>query len=179
MYGKYPFPVRSLNIEQFALSTTPDHETHAYAATYLERQQHPNERPEEAFTWDKILQEEPFEGQHWEGAYGLPAGATMEGWETLDAYNLSESDLSDLGDLELPLRSRGGQKRNLSPPLLCHDGSESSDDDRSEDFDARIVMEEVKSLQYWRASAPISEHVGPTFDLGDPSSLGTYSHISN
>jgi len=169
-------PTRLLNVKQFALSATPDEETHAHAAVYIERQQHPNGRPKEAITWDAILQEEPFEGQHWEGAYGLPSGATKEGWETQNVYDLSESDLSDFGDLEMPLKIRGEQKRDSGPPLIYHPESESSDDDESEYFDARVVVEEVKRLQYWRTSAATSEPVaGPAFDLGDPSSLGRYS----
>ena len=124
-----------------------------------------------------ILQEEPFEGQHWEGAYGLPAGATKEGWETQNVYDSSESDLSDFGDLEMPLKIRGEQKRELGPPLTYHAESESSDDDESENFDARVVVEEVKRLQYWRASTATPESVaGPVLDLRDPSSLGRYSY---
>jgi gamma-tubulin complex component 5 len=163
-------------MKQFALSTTPDEETYAHAAAYIERQQHPNGRPKEAITWDAILQEEPFEGQHWEGAYGLPSGATKEGWETQNVYDLSESDLSDFGDLEMPLKIRGEQKRDLGP-LIYHAESESSDDDESENSDARVVVEEVKRLQYWRTSTATPEPVaGPVFDLGDPSSLGKYSY---
>ncbi|KAF8592572.1 hypothetical protein K439DRAFT_1610352 [Ramaria rubella] len=39
------------------------------------------------FTWENILKEEPFEGQHWQGAYGLPGGSVVQDWtgETSDS----------------------------------------------------------------------------------------------
>jgi gamma-tubulin complex component 5 len=150
--------------------------TYVHAAVYLERQRYPNGPPEEALTWKNILQEEPLEGQHWEGAYGLPVGATKEGWEIRNAYDSSESDPSDFGDFEIPLKSRGEQKPNIGPPLSSHDESELSDDGESENFNAKIVMEEVRRLQYWRASTATPEPIaGPVFDLGHPSSLGMCS----
>ena len=49
-------------------------------------------------TWADILAEEPFEGQHWEGAYGLPRGAVRTDGEPTDLDSDSSPSLSPLED---------------------------------------------------------------------------------
>ncbi|KAH9002214.1 Spc98 family-domain-containing protein [Lactarius hatsudake] len=63
------------------LSVPPTQLTVEHAESYLVNSTTPHVASE-TFDWKNILDEEPFEGQHWEGVYGLPPGSTVEGWET-------------------------------------------------------------------------------------------------
>ncbi|KAK0453053.1 hypothetical protein EV421DRAFT_1761696 [Armillaria borealis] len=55
----------------------------------------------ETLTWKKILEEEPFEGEHWEGVYGLPPGS-VKNWREPDSQSDVSSVLSlDSEDLDL------------------------------------------------------------------------------
>ncbi len=63
------------------LSVPPTLSTVERAENYLESSRAPRTDPV-SISWKNILDEEPFEGQHWEGVYGLPPGSTVEGWET-------------------------------------------------------------------------------------------------
>lgn len=152
--------------------------TRGYAADWLENQRHPNGRPQDALTWDKIFQDEPLEGQHWEGAYGLPAGSTREGWETRNAYD-SDSDLSDFSDFELRFETQKGRKRDNTSPEPPLGGSDTSigeqDYPNEHSLNATIAVEDFQALQYWISSsiAPRINDRLLKFDLGDPSSLGT------
>ena len=58
---------------QLSLSAVPTRITHIYASSYLYDRAHPPPPPE-PLTWAAIVAEEPFEGEHWEGVYGLPPG---------------------------------------------------------------------------------------------------------
>ncbi|PIL37409.1 hypothetical protein GSI_01103 [Ganoderma sinense ZZ0214-1] len=62
------------------LSNPPTSTTLADAEAIIDKID--NLQPEKAkLTWKDILAEEPLEGQHWEGAYGLPPGSTVENWD--------------------------------------------------------------------------------------------------
>ncbi|KAF9462032.1 Spc98 family-domain-containing protein [Collybia nuda] len=55
------------------LSAAPSPATIAHASWYLHNQENPPAVPV-PLTWASIVAEEPFEGDHWEGLYGLPPG---------------------------------------------------------------------------------------------------------
>lgn len=63
------------------LSVPPTTSAVEHAYNYLESSRAPRTDPA-SISWKAILDEEPFEGQHWEGVYGLQPGSTVEGWET-------------------------------------------------------------------------------------------------
>ena len=157
---------------QILLSSAPSSTTHAFAETYKGARP---PKPPTPITWREILAEEPFEGQHWEGVYGLPAGSTVEGWET---------------------RS-GGSTPSLSPwdedDSLDSDGTPSSFEDlppprAPEEFHSRYrvyhhenhleLIERLKAGQYWRDDWKIDVDVSRPFDIGDPSTLGMYFYVS-
>ena len=139
-----------------------------------------NPQPEKAkLTWKDILAEEPLEGQHWEGAYGLPPGSTVENWEnrsdgsspSLSPWD-SESDseesrpASRLSNIpETPptpaVEERGLQVPRLDPPL-----------DPMNAYRHRQDVEELQSRQYWRSDWQSDASVNQQFNLGDASSLG-------
>ncbi|KAG9317863.1 Spc98 family-domain-containing protein [Chiua virens] len=147
------------------LASAPCRATHTFAEAYKDAR--PPEPPA-PITWKEILAEEPFEGQHWEGVYGLPVGSTVEGWET---------------------RS-GGSTPSLSPwdedDSLDSDGIPSSFEDlpapvtgppREQNTRYRIrhqenPLEQLKANQYWRDDWKIDVDVSRPFDISDPSTLG-------
>ncbi|KAG6861976.1 hypothetical protein C0995_009160 [Termitomyces sp. Mi166 len=55
------------------LSSPPTTLTEHHASSILYNRAHPSSPPA-ALTWDSIVAEEPFEGEHWEGVYGVPSG---------------------------------------------------------------------------------------------------------
>ncbi|KAI6122419.1 Spc98 family-domain-containing protein [Pisolithus thermaeus] len=154
------------------LSATPSRSTLAFADIYDDRDSSKKEPP---LTWKDILAEEPFEGQHWEGVYGLPAGSTVEGWESRSTD--SETSLSPWDDLD-SLDSDDRNKDERSQPSE----DSSSESVHSPDTSRRTiahhaskhlaVVEELKAQQYWRDEWHIRIDVNRPFDLGDPSTLG-------
>jgi gamma-tubulin complex component 5 len=55
------------------MSAAPSRVTVQHASLYLHDRANPPSVPP-PLTWASILAEEPFEGEHWEGLYGLPPG---------------------------------------------------------------------------------------------------------
>ncbi|KAG6897614.1 hypothetical protein C0992_013054 [Termitomyces sp. T32_za158] len=60
-------------IAQIRLSNPPTSLTEHHASSILYNRAHPSSVPA-ALTWESIVAEEPFEGEHWEGVYGVPSG---------------------------------------------------------------------------------------------------------
>jgi hypothetical protein len=58
------------------LSQSPSHLTIEFAKTYLDAIINPP-LPVPTLTWADILAEGPFEGEHWEGEYGLPSASVV------------------------------------------------------------------------------------------------------
>lgn len=154
------------------LSAMPSRSTLAFADTYDDRDSSKKQPP---LTWKDILAEEPFEGQHWEGVYGLPAGSTVEGWENRNSD--SDSVLSPWDDLD-SLGSDDGDKDEWNQPsedLSSQSGHTPDTSQRTPPDHAPkhlTVVEELKAQQYWRDEWHIGIDVNRPFDLGDPSTLG-------
>ncbi|KAI6013730.1 Spc98 family-domain-containing protein [Pisolithus microcarpus] len=154
------------------LSAMPSRSTLAFADTYDDRDSSKKQPP---LTWKDILAEEPFEGQHWEGVYGLPAGSTVEGWENRNSD--SDSVLSPWDDLD-SLGSDDGDKDEWNQPsedLSSQSGHTLDTSQRTPPDHAPkhlTVVEELKAQQYWRDEWHIGIDVNRPFDLGDPSTLG-------
>lgn len=164
-----------LTRSQFSISNAPTPVTLAHASVYLEDLRYPRQE-EKPLTWETILAEEPFEGQHWEGVYGLPPGAvkgihtgddsdspeSSPPWSPLHSDDL-ELDLSDEADLRLSshkegqdLFPRGPQSR--SKPVY--------------DYSHKKDVEDLQARQYWRPEWQMKERFGVRFDIGDVSVLG-------
>lgn len=151
------------------LSVPPSRSTLAFAETYNEID---SSKLETSITWKDILAEEPFEGQHWEGVYGIPSGSTVEGWETrstgstssLSSWDKSDS-LEDEDDIELqqsPEEStQPGEAPDTSRRIVRHSVHSSL-----------TIVEDLKAQQYWRDDWRIGIDVSRPFDIGDPSTLG-------
>ncbi|KAG1766368.1 Spc98 family-domain-containing protein [Suillus placidus] len=154
------------------LSAAPVASTLNHADAYVEAIKHPPEPPP-SLTWKDILAEEPFEGQHWEGVYGLPSGSTVEGWEkTSDGSTPSlspwDDDSNDSDDndsfpyTEDPPSSPGPVERvsSYGQPNL------------SLSYHHRRVVEELQARQYWREEWRTDADLSQPFNLGDASTLG-------
>jgi gamma-tubulin complex component 5 len=106
---------------------------------------------------EEILDEEPFEGQHWEGVYGLPPGSTVEGWETMSLE--STPPLSPLDDERLLLPSHSAEWgiptesdniEHFTPPSPLRKSSQPLF------YDHRQDVETLQLKQYWRKGGHMS-----------------------
>lgn len=131
-------------------------------------------KPATALTWKDILAEEPFEGQHWEGVYGLPPGSTVEGWETRSIESSpSLSPFEDLDDLDDSLSQISSDPAPVSPPLSPQAARSSPRNGRAYPSYSHLdTVEEIRAKQYWRSDWNINVPVDRPFTLGDASTLG-------
>ena len=132
-------------------------------------------------TWKDILAEEPFEGQHWQGAYGLPPGSTVENWEEeSDSSLLSLDDLDESdGDVSSVDMDRWGH-RSPSPPSTIPsplDGKAEKARPRP-NWNHLDIVETLQARQYWRPEWRSDVPTNRPFDFGDPSTLGKCSLTS-
>jgi len=155
---------------QVSLSLPPAQSTLDYADGCLRQINNPPKlRP--LLSWADILAEEPFEGQHWEGVFGLPPGSTVEGWElqsfdsTPPSSPASSTGFHDLGNSS----SDSPISRDLSH--VEHSPTEAI---FIEDLYAhRREIGELQARQYWRTEWRTDALLATPFDIGDASTLGT------
>ncbi|KAK0498251.1 Spc98 family-domain-containing protein [Armillaria luteobubalina] len=153
-----------------ALASPPTERTLAHASAYLISLTETPKVPE-ILTWKKILEEEPFEGEHWEGVYGLPPGS-IKNWREPDSQSDISSVLSlDSDDLDLDDSSEllPTPPRSPSPsPPICK-----TTHDVRVSISHRKEVEELQSRQYWRTEWRIPiQGISTKFDIGDASTLG-------
>jgi gamma-tubulin complex component 5 len=128
------------------------------------------EPPKNGPTWKEILDEEPFEGQHWEGVYGLPPGSTAEGWETQSLAStppLSPVSFEDLAALHSSSLDRAS---SAEPENDLMESAPSSAEKRTHTplfYDHRQDVETLKAKQYWRKEwrIPCSPNLESDFKL--------------
>lgn len=135
--------------------------------------------PPKPLTWADIFAEEPFEGEHWEGVYGLPPGS-VRGDATYDRDSTpslspleSDVDLDD-DDTNSLFASGIGEPRPTIPekrePIM-----------KSAEIDKTVPpytvshqqsLEDMETKQYWKEDWQADVDTGREFDLNDPSTLG-------
>ncbi|PFH47800.1 hypothetical protein AMATHDRAFT_6396 [Amanita thiersii Skay4041] len=165
------------------LSRPPSASTLAFAEHYVHELKNPPPAPK-SLTWADILAEEPFEGEHWEGVYGLPPGsirgntngATTDDWDSTPSLSPLESDL-ELDDAELT-------DSPSAPDII---GLPSHDEKRKPIVEEVIgqrlrpkfhtdadkqALENMKTRQYWREDWKSDANIEKEFDLKDTSTLG-------
>ena len=157
------------------MSAAPAASTFKHADAYIEAIRHLPEPPP-SLTWKDILAEEPFEGQHWEGVYGLPPGSTVEGWEqTSDGSTPSlspwDDDDDDLDDDD----SFHYAEDSPSSPVPVERVFSREQPNIHPSFQHRRVVEELKARQYWREEWRSNVDLFRPFNLGDASTLGSLS----
>ncbi|KIY72852.1 hypothetical protein CYLTODRAFT_417629 [Cylindrobasidium torrendii FP15055 ss-10] len=151
-----------------ALSSPPGQSTLSFASFYL-TDIATTGRENEKLTWEKILQEEPFEGDHWDGISGngrddVPSDSDDE----LSVWTLSSEDLEVDDSDALP--SPPTTPPPFLEPRLPHSASVP---DVQLSISNRKEVEDLQSKQYWRQEWKIPiDHDGSKFDFGDASTLG-------
>ncbi|KAL5527461.1 hypothetical protein ACEPAG_6252 [Sanghuangporus baumii] len=164
----------------FLLASPPSHSTLEFAEEFLDRTQNPS--GSSGLTWADILKEEPFEGQHWQGAIGLPPGSVVGQEDLVESFNSSPT-LSSISDSELD--ERGGlfsfhdpedvtdvSEQGLSPPSSVETSDRVLAEERVvESFRLRLELEALQRRQYWKRTWKPDVDFDRAFDLGDPSTL--------
>lgn len=129
-----------------------------------------------ALTWKDILAEEPFEGQHWEGAYGLPPGSTIENWDAHSGGSTpSLSPLDDSDDLDDSLSSLESSEV-LDVVSTPETSTQRPVFESRPTYGHRKEFEDLRSRQYWRAEWRIDTPLTRPFNLADASTLGRQQH---
>ncbi|KAJ3556821.1 hypothetical protein NM688_g1810 [Phlebia brevispora] len=167
-----------------ALSTPPEPSTLQFAELYEESRKNP-QSPSAGLTWEKILAEEPFEGQHWEGVYGLPPGSVKgaEMWEA-GSYmsddstpSLSPWDGDEDSERDLALPAYGSHdaydtERSPSSANLHTDEYVSPTLSAAARYGYRYEVEDLQARQYWKSDWKIDAPTNETFNIGEASTLG-------
>jgi gamma-tubulin complex component 5 len=160
------------------LSEPPTPLTVEHAELYLERSSAPRVDPV-SISWKTILDEEPFEGQHWEGIYGLPPGSTVEGWETrsLDStppYSpLPPGDISDIS----PSLSSTDSLPSVETKFFLNQDADLARLATISSFGHRQLIEDLQRRQYWRTEWQTDAASTSSFAIRNASSLGTSSNL--
>ncbi|KAG5654228.1 hypothetical protein H0H81_005915 [Sphagnurus paluster] len=182
------------------LSNPPTNLTEHHASSILYARVHPPSPPP-TLTWASIVAEEPFEGEHWEGVYGLPPGFVRRDdtkprgfydrekeserldwdsrWSTPSLSPLNSDDLELDADQEEEERERAFSDGRASKEQEV----ESLGDDVVQYVPDRVPphtyahrqeFEALQAKQYWRNDwrGDVDIGVNRSFDLGDASTLG-------
>lgn len=169
---------------QLTLSQPPDTTTLHYAEEYVDLIRNPG-KARAGLTWSDILAEEPFEGQHWEGAYGLPRGAIRDDDDAASDDLDSSPSLSpwddDPEDLDGSLSAWDtGSDIDAQPSTPPQDASLGVMADRFSRqvalYSHRDEVEGLQALQYWRSDWRDHVRTERAFDIGDPSTFGMCFH---
>ena len=178
------FPIYScLLYIKLALSSAPSASTLEYAEAVIHESQNPR-RSAPGLTWAEILKEEPFEGQHWEGVYGLPPGGVANWDDTHDSAYMSPSSSINIFDEDsqseassvFGLSSTTHSSEDVPTPLPLHLRSSdfsSNEEHISKSLSLRNDLESLQKKQYWRRDWQIDSEVNSELQLGNPSTLGT------
>jgi gamma-tubulin complex component 5 len=129
-------------------------------------------------SWKSILDEEPFEGQHWEGIYGLPPGSTVEGWETRSLDSTPPYSPLPLGDLSeiSPSLSSTDSLPSVEAKFSLNPDADSARMATTSSFGHRQLIEDLQRRQYWRAEWQTDAASSSSFAIKNASSLGTSSN---
>jgi gamma-tubulin complex component 5 len=148
-----------------------------YAHSYVENIKNPPV-PQRSLTWKDILADEPFEGQHWQGVFGLEPGSIrgLESYSSEDSSpNLSplqaegifdEDSVSSL-EMEQPAEA-DDQHVDSHPRAVEH----RADPNWGSVYAHRRTVEELQLRQYWRPEWRTDASLTRPFDIGDASTLG-------
>ncbi|KAG9045495.1 hypothetical protein FS837_006237 [Tulasnella sp. UAMH 9824] len=140
------------------LANAPNSVTQAAAADILHSIRNPPPPPH-VLTWEDILAEEPFEGEHWRMPPS-PSSSSLSSW-------------SDLPSRQQVVDSEGSTSAaedsiSLKSPELKPDEAEASDKVEPSD-DPQSTLDALRQQQYWTNQSPLKD---TPFNLGDPSTLG-------
>ncbi|KAG8960555.1 hypothetical protein FRC00_000061 [Tulasnella sp. 408] len=142
----------------FLVANAPNAVTQAAAADILHSIRNPPPPPH-VLTWEDILAEEPFEGEHWLMPPS-PSSSSLSSWSDLPSrQQVVDSDGST---------SASEDSISLKSHELKADGAEVSDKIEPSD-DPQNTLDALQQQQYWTNQSPLKD---TPFNLGDPSTLG-------
>ncbi|KAI5123393.1 hypothetical protein M0805_006101 [Coniferiporia weirii] len=163
------------------LSSPPSLSTLAYADSVVEKAHNPL-LASLNLTWADILKEEPFSGQHWQGAVGLPPGSIVEQWECESSDSNSLSPVSDsnadalsevFSIFDTSSLTDLSERATTPPPPRVRTGQYSSQEERlAESLKLRDDLEALQVQQHWRTTWRTDAEVGRDFSLSEPATLG-------
>ena len=138
--------------------------------------------PPKPLTWADIFAEEPFEGEHWEGVYGLPPGS-VRGKSQDATYDLDTSP--SLSPLESDVDLEDDDTNSLSEPRPTilekrEPIIKSAESDKTVPpytVSHQQSLENMRTKQYWKGDWQADVDTGREFDLNDPSTLGLCSSM--
>ncbi|KAF9026563.1 hypothetical protein BDZ89DRAFT_1134747 [Hymenopellis radicata] len=153
----------------FCLANAPESSTSTYASSYLFNLNAPPPAVE-VLTWKKILEDDPFEGEHWEGVYGMPPGSIKNQREPD-----SDSDASSLWSLHSD--DIDIERSSPTPPRSPSPTSSPAFTPSLPDIRLSVLhrkeVEDLQARQYWRSDwrMPV-QGMSTRFDIGNASTLG-------
>ena len=130
--------------------------------------------------WEEILKDEPFEGQHWQGAYRMPPGSVADEWaerSTDSSPYLSPLDDSDVDyhdrfsdhDAEIEEHALAETPPSTNQGRIDH--LVALNEEVYESSAYRRELEGLRASQYWRPDVQAQRDVNATFDMNIPQSL--------
>ncbi|GBE79798.1 predicted protein [Sparassis crispa] len=157
------------------LSLPPSQDTLTFADHYVDRIINPS-KAAPTLTWKDILAEEPFEGQHWEGVYGLPPGSTVENWDAHSGGSTPSLSPFDDSDLDDSLSSSDILQSAEAPASLLVDAVNEPSYHPGVTYSHRNDVEELVAGQYWKTDWRTDASVERPFNICDASTLGPAVH---
>lgn len=141
------------------------------AQTYLHDLANPPP-PEPTLTWADILAEEPFEGEHWEGVYDQDDADKGE-WGSTPSLSPLSSDDRPLEEEDSSVNYEDSSEATPSEPPEPEAENAKTRPHSLHPYEDRKQFEELRAKQYWRDDWHTDASMNPTFEISDPSTLGT------
>ncbi|KAG9019693.1 hypothetical protein FRB90_011502 [Tulasnella sp. 427] len=132
--------------------------TQATAADILHSMRNPPSPPH-VLTWEEILAEEPFEGEHWRMPPS-PSSSSLSSWSDLP----SKPQLMDPQDSSSSSAIEEAPSEKSQELAAVNEGANDAANE-----DSQITIDDLKQQLYWTDLPPL--HDAP-FDIGVPSTLG-------
>lgn len=154
------------------LASPPLPSTLAHADIVLSGEREHPSRPTK-LTWAQIMEEEPFEGDHWDGIFSKPS---MLDGDTSPSLTPSESELvseDELSEQATPEDLIANQSSLRIPSHLTFGNVPPSQSDyfRGSSLQTREAVEKLRSKQNWRVEWQPDAEWNRPFNLADPSTL--------
>ena len=152
---------------QLALSNAPAPSTLTQADIFLHDLANPP-KPAKGLTWESIMDEDPFEGDHWDGVLNKPSGSDS----SLSSPYLSPLSSPDIPPEPLPASAPTSPEHDLDDLITSLENEHLKERPSYASYAHRKEVEDLQARQYWRSDWEMPEPLPLRFDLGDVSSLG-------
>lgn len=132
-------------------------------------------------TWKDILAEEPFTGQHWQGAYGLPPDSVVKTWDDSGSESEFTPPLSPASHAQFTTHDdsislKSDTTSDSLETAAKEDDGEVFVDNIERSLQLRFQLEELQRRQYWRNSWQTDANPSRAFSIANPSTLSESVH---